>query len=119
MFFGSIMAVEVCRAYLGMREGTKFDDESAVGMQPIKEFLNKIIWDRRENVSLYEVGVFDRFTKEISFIPLSSVRIEGMSMHMDGSEPAEIPLHRIRSVRKEGKIVWERKIKNEMNRECP
>lgn len=80
-------------------------------MRPIQEVLNKIIWDGREDVTRYEVGVIDRFTKEITFFPLSTVRIEGASMVVDGPEPADIPLHRIRVVRKEGKVVWERTMK--------
>jgi uncharacterized protein (UPF0248 family) len=78
-------------------------------MQPIKELLNKIIWDRREDVSRYEAGVIDRFTNEITFIPLSKVRIEGMFMVIEGPEVVEIPLHRIRAVKKKGKVVWERR----------
>ena len=86
-------------------------------MQPIRELLNKIIWDRREDVSRYEAGVIDRFTKEITFIPLSKIRIEDIFMVLEGPEPVEIPLHRIRVVKKAGKVVWERKVKIETKSE--
>jgi uncharacterized protein (UPF0248 family) len=80
-------------------------------MQTVKELINKIRWDKREHQNEYEIGILDRFTKEIGFIPFSSVKsVEGQFMtitHED--ETTEIPLHRIRAVRKSGKVVWKRK----------
>jgi len=79
-------------------------------MQTIKDFINKIKWDKRENPEDYYLVYVD-FGKEKE-IPYTAIkRLEGnfMVLERDGEE-IEIPLHRIRKVKKKGKIIWQRKI---------
>ena len=77
-------------------------------MQTILELLNKIRWDKRENPEDYVLVYVDlRKEKEISYSQIK--RLEGNFMVLDReSEEVEIPLHRIREVRKKGKTVWKR-----------
>jgi len=74
-------------------------------MMPIKQFINKIKYDPKENPDDY-VLVYRDFDKE-SEIRFTDIKdIEGNFII---SKFAEIPLHRIRKVLKNGEIVWERK----------
>ena len=77
-------------------------------MQTILEFLNKIRWDKRENPEDYVLVYVDlRKEKEISYSQIK--RLEGNFMVLDReNEEVEIPIHRIREVRKKGKTVWKR-----------
>jgi uncharacterized protein (UPF0248 family) len=81
-----------------------------IAMKPIKELMSKILWDPMEKKGDYEVGIIDRFTKEISFIPASSIeKTEGRFLLLRTDEGiVEIPFHRIRRVMKKGEMVWER-----------
>lgn len=72
-----------------------------------KEFLNKIKWDKRENPKDYSLFYFDRIKKILIEIPYESIEIEGdFIMTIDGKN---IPMHRIKQIRKNNKLVWERK----------
>ncbi len=72
-----------------------------------KEFLNKIKWDKRENPKEYSIAYFDRIKNELIEIPYDSIDIEGdFILTIDGKT---IPMHRIKQIRKNNKIVWERK----------
>ena len=75
-------------------------------MITIKDFLNKIKWDKRENPEDYTLHYLDRITgklKKIAYTDIAS--FEGSFMIVGESE---IPLHRIREIRKKGKLIWER-----------
>lgn len=79
-------------------------------MKPIIDLLNKIKWDKRENLEDYEVFYFDRVSRKLIGIPYKSIkRIEGrfMAVEKDDKE-TEIPLHRIKIVKKKGEAVWKR-----------
>ncbi|MEM7819895.1 MAG: DUF504 domain-containing protein [Candidatus Aenigmatarchaeota archaeon] len=67
-------------------------------MKPIHEIINKIKWGKRENINDYIVGYFDRIENKILEIPLKELK-------------CEIPLHRIRYLKKKNKIVWDREKK--------
>lgn len=76
----------------------------------ILDFLNKIKYDKRENPKDYTISYFDRIlekTLEIKFLDIK--RIEGNFIILErGKKEVNIPLHRIREIRKKGKLVWER-----------
>ena len=79
-------------------------------MQPIKDLLNKIKWDKRENPEQYTIFYFDRIEKTLIGIPYTKIkRLEGSFMVLDNEEESNIPLHRIRKVMKNNIVVWERK----------
>ncbi len=100
-------------------------------MQPIKELLNKIKWDKREAPEQYSIFYFDRilktlrnskrisgaqkiskkFSGELIEIPYKKIKkIEDNFMVLNNEEESNIPLHRVRKVTKNDIIVWERKL---------
>jgi len=77
-------------------------------MIPIKELINKIKWDKRENPEDYTLIYIDLGQrKELAYTAIK--RLEGNFMVIDKDlEEVEIPLHRIKEVLKKGKVVWKR-----------
>lgn len=79
-------------------------------MIPIQELLNKIKYSPKENPSDFVLFYYDRIEdklKELRFVDID--RIEGgflVLLQEDGE--INIPLHRIKRVKKAGKIIWER-----------
>ena len=74
-------------------------------MISIKYLLNKIKWDKRENIEDYSLEYIDRIEKKNIEIRLKDIKIEGDYIV---SEENTIPLHRIRKVKKNGKVIWNR-----------
>ncbi|MBN2112160.1 DUF504 domain-containing protein [Candidatus Woesearchaeota archaeon] len=79
-------------------------------MQYIADLINKIKWDENENPEDYVIGYEDRISKKIVEIKFTEIkRIEGNFMVLERDlEEVDIPMHRIRVVKKQGNIVWER-----------
>jgi uncharacterized protein (UPF0248 family) len=77
-------------------------------MQPIKDLINKIKWDKRESPEDYSLIYIDLGKKkELAYISIK--RLEGNFMIIErNSEEIEIPLHRIKEVLKKGKVIWRR-----------
>ncbi len=76
-------------------------------MIPAKDFLNKIKWDKRENPKNYSLLYLDRIKNKLIEIPYESIEIDGeFILTIDGKN---IPMHRIKQIRKKNKLVWERK----------
>jgi len=77
-------------------------------MQPIKDLINKIKWDKRENPEDYTLIYIDLGgKKELLYTDIK--RLEGNFMIIErNNEEIEIPLHRIREVKKKEKVVWKR-----------
>ena len=79
-------------------------------MIPIRDLINKIKWDKRENPEEYTLFYFDRILNKLISIPYAKIkRIEGSFMIIDNEEEINIPLHRIKKVTKNNFVVWERK----------
>ncbi len=81
-------------------------------MQPIKDLLNQIKWDKRKKPEEYSVFYFDRVEKKLIGIMFNDIkRIGGnfMIIEKNGDE-TNIPLHRIREVRRNTRLVWERRV---------
>ncbi|MFH0936585.1 MAG: DUF504 domain-containing protein [Candidatus Woesearchaeota archaeon] len=75
----------------------------------IGDLLNKIRWDPKENPKDYTIIYFDRMLEkriEISFASIA--RVGTFMVIKQDNKDVHIPLHRIREVRKKGKIIWER-----------
>jgi len=79
-------------------------------MQTIKDLLNKIKWNNREKEEDYSIVYLDRVEnkkKEIRYINIKS--IDGNFMiFQHGLYDVHVPLHRIREVKKNNKVVWKR-----------
>ena len=79
-------------------------------MTPIQDLINKIRWDKRENLEEYTLFYFDRILNKLISIPYSKIkRIEGSFIVLDNEEETNIPMHRIKKVTKNNVVVWERK----------
>ncbi len=80
-------------------------------MQTIKDLLNKIKWDKKENPEDHVVVYEDRVEGKERKIPFESIKKveEGFMIVEKGGERTNIPLHRIRKVLKKGKLIWQRK----------
>ena len=80
-------------------------------MITIKNLLNKIKWDKNLNPNEYYIFYIDRLTKDLIEIRYNDIkRIEkGFIIIEKNSEEVNIPLHRIRRVERNNKLVWERK----------
>lgn len=78
-------------------------------MIPEHEILNKIKWDKKLTPSAYTIAYLD--LRKLTSIPYAAIKhIEDgfMTIEKDGKDVA-IPLHRIRTIRKNGEIIWQRK----------
>jgi len=79
-------------------------------MIPIKNLINKIKWDKRENPKKYSIFYFDRVFKKLMKIPYTKIKkLEGSFMVLDNEEETNVPLHRVKKVMKNNKIFWERR----------
>ena len=79
-------------------------------MIPILGLLNKIKWDKREQPEEYIIFYFDRISKKLIKIKFKDIkRIEGNFMVLErNGEEVNIPLHRVREVKRLGKLIWKR-----------
>ena len=77
-------------------------------MIPIKDLINKIKWDKKEIPEDYILIYLD-FRKEKPLPYTEIKRLEGNFMVLErNGEEVEIPLHRIKKVKKKGKLIWQR-----------
>lgn len=78
-------------------------------MIPVKDLLNKIKWDKKENPDDYEIGYWDNKAEKLIFIKFNEIRkIEGNFLLLDREIETYIPAHRIKQVKKKGTVVWKR-----------
>lgn len=80
-------------------------------MISIRDLLNKIKWDKKENPKDYVLFYYDRIEdkfKEIKFAEIKSLSRNFLQIEINGRE-TDIPLHRIKKVKKNRNVVWERK----------
>ncbi|MBI2208091.1 DUF504 domain-containing protein [Candidatus Woesearchaeota archaeon] len=79
-------------------------------MQPIKNLLNKIKWDKRENPNNYSIYYYDRISKKlikINYMDIKKFEDNFIVLETNGKE-SYIPMHRIKEVRKNNILVWKR-----------
>ena len=79
-------------------------------MIPIKDFLNKIKWDKNLNAEDFAVYYLDNISKKLVELKFKDIlRVEGNFMVIfKEDEETFIPLHRIREVRRKEELVWKR-----------
>lgn len=80
-------------------------------MIPIIDVINKIKWDQKEHPEEYVIAYEDRIQHRLIEIPYTKIkRLEGTFIIIDNEEGQEvnIPTHRIKQVKKKGKIIWQR-----------
>jgi len=79
-------------------------------MISIIDLINKIKWDKKEHPKDYTLAYLDRIQKKLIEIPYTKIKkLEGtfIIIEQDGEE-TNIPTHRIKQVKKKGKIIWQR-----------
>ena len=80
------------------------------GKSPLKELLTKLRWDPKEKPEEYTIAFID--LGKLREVPYKALkRIEGTFLILDlkGKE-TEVPMHRVRKVKRNKKVVWERKV---------
>ena len=82
-------------------------------MLPAQKFLAKIKWDKNLNPDDFEIGIYDRVKKVVSYRKFSDIKIDKndkfsfVATDENGNEHV-IPFHRIRVIKEREKLVWER-----------
>lgn len=82
-------------------------------MVPIRELLDRIRWDAGFGRAEFVIGYFDRVRGGIVRVPYGAVRFAPgahfafTAVEADGSQH-EVPLHRVREVWRDGKLIWRR-----------
>ncbi|TQV62851.1 MAG: DUF504 domain-containing protein [Halothiobacillaceae bacterium] len=82
-------------------------------MTPIHELLNRIHWDRAFGAAAFRVGYIDRVAGGLVHARLVEPFLhEGehfsVVLRDEKGEPHEVPLHRIREVRRDDELIWQR-----------
>jgi uncharacterized protein (UPF0248 family) len=79
-------------------------------MIPILDLLNNLKRDKNENPFLYTFSYLDRVAnklREVKYKDIAEVKDGFMTIVKEDSE-AQIPLHRIKVVKKAGEVIWKR-----------
>jgi uncharacterized protein (UPF0248 family) len=75
-------------------------------MQTIRELINKLKWDKKENPKEYVFYYLDK--KELKQLKFEEIkRLDGTFLVV-GEDETYIPMHRVREVRMLGKLIWRR-----------
>ena len=82
-------------------------------MQPIHELLNRIHWDPEFGKGEFELWFLDRVEAQLIKLPLDEITFisgDHYFFHYLDKEGEEhnVPLHRIKAVYKNGKVIWQR-----------
>lgn len=83
-------------------------------MTPIQDMLHRIQWDPEFGKARFVIGYYDRVADRIIRVPFQSVHLtrgERFSFDVvdhDGTARM-IPLHRVREVWRDDKLIWKRK----------
>jgi len=82
-------------------------------MIPIHELLCRIRWDKEFSQGEFIIGYYDRVEDAITRISLKEILVRpddhfSFDIIDQGGVLQSIPLHRIREVYKDGKLIWHR-----------
>jgi len=79
-------------------------------MITIKALINKIKWDSKENPDQYSLYYLDRVENKYKEIKYNEIlKVEGnFLIIIRDDEETNIPLHRIKIVKKKGMTIWKR-----------
>ena len=82
-------------------------------MQPLHELLNRIKWDAEFGRGSFALVYYDRVAREDRTVPFTSITVEpgGFSFSFEDEDSARVhvPLHRVRTVYKDGAVIWHRR----------
>jgi len=82
-------------------------------MQPIQELINKIRWDPAYAHSEFEIGFLDKLAQREIRVPFRIMQFvpgDHFFFHYadNDGEAHQVPLHRIKSVYQDGRLIWHR-----------
>ena len=78
-------------------------------MQYVGDLLNRLRWDKNLKPQEYVLVYIDRIEEKNYEIPLTAIARKGnFIMILKQGKEQSIPLHRIRQVKRNGKVIWER-----------
>lgn len=82
-------------------------------MVPIQDLLHRIRWDPEFGRGEFRIGYYDRVEHEIIRVPFTQITFPidapGVFELIDPEGKAHtIPLHLVRSVYKNGELIWQR-----------
>ena len=82
-------------------------------MIPIQDLLHRIRWDQEFGSGEFVIGYYDRIEHEIILVPFCEIRFPkdgpGIFELIDQEgQTHSIPLHRVKSVYKNGELIWHR-----------
>ena len=83
-------------------------------MIPIQDVLHRIQWDPEFGNAGFTIGYYDRVDDEIIRVPFRRVHFApGEHFSFDAVDEdgttRMVPLHRVREVWRNGKLIWQRK----------
>jgi uncharacterized protein (UPF0248 family) len=83
-------------------------------MIPIQDLLHRIRWDTEFGRGEFVIGYYDRIEHEIIHVPFREIKFPQDCpsvfelIDCDEGQTHTIPLHRVRSVYKNGELIWHR-----------
>lgn len=86
-------------------------------MQPLEQLLSRIRWDPEFGKAAFALGYYDRVAGAEDIVRFESITMDpqrpGMfSVRDEFGTVAEIPLHRVRTVYKDGVAIWHRRARS-------
>jgi uncharacterized protein (UPF0248 family) len=82
-------------------------------MQPLQDLLHRIRWDPQFGRGSFALGYEDRVAGQEIVVPLVSLSFDPerpgtFSCEDDDGHVVHVPLHRVRTMYKDGAIIWQR-----------
>jgi uncharacterized protein (UPF0248 family) len=83
-------------------------------MQPIQELLHRIKWDIEFGRGVFALGYYDRVAHGEKVVPFATISLDpqrpsSFSFLDEDGIVRHVPLHRVRSVYKNGVAIWQRR----------
>jgi uncharacterized protein (UPF0248 family) len=82
-------------------------------MRPLEDLLHRIQWDPTFRTGVFALGYYDRVAHSERIVPFTAVtldrsRPDTFSLQDEDGLIAHIPLHRVRTVYRNGIAIWQR-----------
>lgn len=82
-------------------------------MLPLQDLLARIKWDADFGKGDFALGYYDRIADQENIVPFGAISLDPANSKMFSVQDEEgalrqIPLHRVRTVYKDGAVIWQR-----------
>jgi uncharacterized protein (UPF0248 family) len=81
-------------------------------VQPLHELLDRIKWDPTFGRGRFALGYYDRVARRERVVPFDSVTVDPDTRSFAACDEdglvVQIPLHRVRTVYRDGQAIWQR-----------